>query len=543
MAEQKILISIQVKDTDAKQIIESTSNSVDRLAKSQIQLTQANDGLNKSVSRGTEGLKQNRAQSGLNNAILIEMGRTASDAQYGFQGMANNIGRLVELGQEFARTGSGGLRGALSTLGKSIMGTGGILIGVQLLISFLPTLQKKFKELKKDTTDLNDVFKEASSTVSNTAGKFEAYIATIQDANTSQREFDNTVRALERDFPRYISQLRIAGVSIDDVKNKTESATLINDSYRQSILETAMARASQAAIEKEASAIYQAQIDADLKLRKDYNINLDEGRKVLAKYNKVLDEAPKTGRARQRFIEQNITLQERRIASIVSSLDKEVAVRNETIQNLLPTYEAERQQIESVSALKKEGLDLTILDGKATIETNNAVTDNLKENVDARIKITDKEQRIRARQLKQTARALSQAADIFGEQTAANKALSIASATIDTYASADLALKTYPPPFGAIAAAANIATGLKNVKEIISVKVPKEKSVPSAARGSTSTTIQAPDFNIVGASQTSQLAEVVSAQQSKPIKAFVVGKDISTQQELDRNITNTASFG
>ena len=57
------------------------------------------------------------------------------------------------------------------------------------------------------------------------------------------------------------------------------------------------------------------------------------------------------------------------------------------------------------------------------------------------------------------------------------------------------------------------------------------------------TTIQAPDFNIVGASETSQLAQTVATSESQPIKAFVVGKDISTQQELDRNITNTASFG
>ncbi len=56
-------------------------------------------------------------------------------------------------------------------------------------------------------------------------------------------------------------------------------------------------------------------------------------------------------------------------------------------------------------------------------------------------------------------------------------------------------------------------------------------------------TIQAPDFNVVGESQTSQLAQAVAGQQAKPVKAFVVGKDISTQQELDRNTTNTASFG
>ena len=61
--------------------------------------------------------------------------------------------------------------------------------------------------------------------------------------------------------------------------------------------------------------------------------------------------------------------------------------------------------------------------------------------------------------------------------------------------------------------------------------------------GASGDVIQAPDFNVVGASQTSQLAQTVATQQDKPVKAFVVGKDISTQQELDRNITNTASFG
>ena len=55
--------------------------------------------------------------------------------------------------------------------------------------------------------------------------------------------------------------------------------------------------------------------------------------------------------------------------------------------------------------------------------------------------------------------------------------------------------------------------------------------------------MQAPDFNIVGASAQSQLAETVATAESQPVRAYVVGKDVSTQQELDRNITSTASFG
>jgi hypothetical protein len=56
-------------------------------------------------------------------------------------------------------------------------------------------------------------------------------------------------------------------------------------------------------------------------------------------------------------------------------------------------------------------------------------------------------------------------------------------------------------------------------------------------------TFEAPDFNIVGASTQSQLAQTIAGAEAQPVRAFVVGKDITTQQELDRNTTRTASFG
>jgi hypothetical protein len=56
-------------------------------------------------------------------------------------------------------------------------------------------------------------------------------------------------------------------------------------------------------------------------------------------------------------------------------------------------------------------------------------------------------------------------------------------------------------------------------------------------------TPQAPAFNIVGASETNQLAEAIGGQQQQPVKAFVVSNDISTAQELDRNIVQGASIG
>ena len=47
--------------------------------------------------------------------------------------------------------------------------------------------------------------------------------------------------------------------------------------------------------------------------------------------------------------------------------------------------------------------------------------------------------------------------------------------------------------------------------------------------------VEAPDFNVVGASPESQLAQSVSQQQTQPLRAFVVHKDIKTAEELERN--------
>ena len=52
-----------------------------------------------------------------------------------------------------------------------------------------------------------------------------------------------------------------------------------------------------------------------------------------------------------------------------------------------------------------------------------------------------------------------------------------------------------------------------------------------------------PSFNVVGASDTNQLASAIGGQSQKPIKAFVVSSDVSTSQELDRNIITEAGIG
>ena len=125
---------------------------------------------------------------------------------------------------------------------------------------------------------------------------------------------------------------------------------------------------------------------------------------------------------------------------------------------------------------------------------------------------------------------------IAGEQSAVGKAVAVAMATINTYEAVTAALGAKPyGPWNIAQAAATAAMGFVQVRKILQTEIPG-----GDGQGAN---VQAPDFNVVGASPESQLAQSVSAQQMKPIKAFVVGKEITNQQEFDRNIITTSALG
>ena len=144
-----------------------------------------------------------------------------------------------------------------------------------------------------------------------------------------------------------------------------------------------------------------------------------------------------------------------------------------------------------------------------------------------------------------TKSALSAAAQALGESTSAGKAAAVAAATIETYQSAVSSYNSLSgipivgPALGAVAAGVAVASGIANVKSILSVKTPKGGgggSVPSAPSQP-----QAPAFNLVGQSGVNQVQDSLQEEQT-PIQAFVVGAEVTSQQELDRNQQNSASI-
>ena len=140
---------------------------------------------------------------------------------------------------------------------------------------------------------------------------------------------------------------------------------------------------------------------------------------------------------------------------------------------------------------------------------------------------------------------------IAGEESAAGKAAAVAAATINTYQAATNALANTPapPPFPQIAAGVAIASGLLNVKKILSVKTPGGGGAGGAApTGPTLPTgpIYDPNAALQAASGAqTQNNQITLGQQTGStgapiIKAYVVSSEMSTQQEKDKKINDLA---
>jgi len=106
---------------------------------------------------------------------------------------------------------------------------------------------------------------------------------------------------------------------------------------------------------------------------------------------------------------------------------------------------------------------------------------------------------------------------------------------------------TIPEPFGTIQKVASVATvlatGLQAVRTIKSQPLPQVRVAGGFGGGTAApATPSPPSFNVVGASAGNQLAEAIAGQEQKPIKAFVVSREVTSAQELDRNAIRDASI-
>lgn len=251
-----------------------------------------------------------------------------------------------------------------------------------------------------------------------------------------------------------------------------------------------------------------------------------------------------------------------------NEIEKQSAIEQEL--NVLKRLELEKELAEATKnsrvsiiedelALTKEGTARyqELLDERLILETEYAAESVRIDQETEDEKQSNREETIAAaydltKQSLEAAMALSEAFAGDSEQAQKRafniqKALSTASTVISTIEGAQNAFKTASaspigianPAYPYIQAGLATAFGLAKLKQIQSQQF-NAGSVPSITSAPAAATARTPQFNVVGTGGINQIAQ--SLNQDRPLRAYVVGSDVSTQQQLDRNRIKTASI-
>jgi hypothetical protein len=268
---------------------------------------------------------------------------------------------------------------------------------------------------------------------------------------------------------------------------------------------------------EEANQIKLGQIAADAEKKK-----LDDKKKADEELKAFME---KSAEDEAKFIDDQYAKEQLRLTQTLTN--------EKDLQDALTKLELERLQ-NQIQARKDAGQSTTELEQQLANKRIDIAKDEEAQKKDLAQKEFDAKMAI----MDATSNALSALGNAVGEETATAKTLAVAGAIIDTYAGATKALAAGAgTPLGYINAAAVIATGFANVRKMTSTPVPGSSDTASTAPSG-------PSVSIVGGSAdpSAQIARSLAQQNQKPIKAYAVATDMSTQQALDRRIQQNATF-
>lgn len=399
-------------------------------------------------------------------------------------------------------------------------GLGAIVVLVSTLVVALSNMKSSAEKAEHAQKLLNDEIERSNSLLSEELSNIDyvtkAQVLRAEAQGKSLKEIkkiekegsESRLKAIKEEENRLLSLQKTKGLTVEQSKKINDDLIKNTSAFNKEIQNQELLRLTeektnaekrrtneQAASDKSKADRIKAKEDA-LKLDEDAKKALEEKIKSDAQKSYELDQEQKQSIA-------DIT--EFRNSEIEKREDKEIEAGTNTMARIQGEYDAE----------KKASDDKIFLDN----EVKNAKVDIAMQ-------------------------TLSLISEIAGQGSKVAKAIAITQATISgvqgvqnafTTASASPVTTVFPAyPF--------IQAGLAGAFSALQIaKIAKgEKAGSTSAGGGSSSTPSAPSFNLVQGTGSNQIASSINTQQ--PIEAFVVSKNVSTGQELDRNIIKSASL-
>lgn len=357
------------------------------------------------------------------------------------------------------------------------------------------------------------------------AGKnAESVAKNIGDVLEVSVEFENEAERLQRQILENEKQLKTGGLSPDAIKKLQEKNQKLKDEsdklaeeQRKKAQEAEKARVDFLLAQREALAIDEEQ---------RFQLELT---KTQERYNALIEQAQKYN---------------------LDTFDLEFA-KEEALQQLRDNFEAARLAKEKANADKELADKQAQADAIDKIEADKRAAQM--QTLDQAISIANEESALGkallvAKQILAAKEAIidAKATASKAAQAVADAGVKAAGAGVDISAGAAKTASSAPFPanipliIAYAAQAVGIIASIRAATSKMKSAVPSGGGISIGAPSVPQATV--PQVNTVGSSGVNQLASVVESSMNRPIKAFVVSKDVSTAQEMDRNIISQAGI-
>lgn len=450
----------------------------------------------------------------------------------------------------------------------------------------LKEVNKELKDAVQTLIDRNneikDGFNSAVDSVKNFAKQAKASYdkaseASEKLANAERRLVKNRI-AMEK---QQLESLRLAedqrqirddiSLSIEERIEANNRLGKILDEQSQKELALAQQQLNIALLQKQASGDtienIEAVGDAELKI-------LEIRERINGQRSEQLVNEQALLKERQDKIDEDNKIEEEKEQAKIDKAKEITRKKEEEIKKIVEEYKMAKEEEEAITEAEKleleqerqlarldllmQGLDkeneaykLAVKQREEfTIASNKAIDEAREADANADIQ---REKVLQNQKIAMAGRTFGQLAQMLGDNTKAGKAAGIAAALINTYQGISnvWAEKAESDLVGAgfiqrVATSALVALqGFKAVKNISKVNPSVKSSNPSGGGGGVSAAAppRQANFNIVGGSPINQLAQSIGEQTNQPQQAYVVSGEVTTAQDLENNIIDSASIG
>ena len=504
-------INIVVKETG----LDTVQKQVNKLDTSLENLSDTQQGLAKSMQGSSNSVLENGGAMGLLNDATGGLAMTVKDAVEA-TALFTKSEKAKAIVTAISTTVIGTSTGAMKAFRIALAAT-----GVGLLVIGLGLLIANFDKVKNAVLNLFPGLKQVGDFIGGIVDNITDFIGVTSEAERALAELTAQADKSLAMNKKFVQEQ-------GDVLNEYTKAKIdAKNRYLEAIKEEGADQTALAnRLNRELVAIDKKHNDDLAKTRKEAQDKIDEDKKKK-------DEIAKQ-------------LEKERNGKILSDRQKEIASFQETSKSIeslsdaqdKALYQKEQDKLKAIEDLRKQDLQNSLdLANRKKAEGIKSAEDEVKTNElvkDAKIDIANQ--------------TLSLISEIAGKGSKVGKAIAIAQATLSgvqgvqnafTTASASPITAVFPAyPF--------IQAGLAGAFSALQIaklaKGEKAGGGSSGGGGGGATAPTAPSFNLVQGTGTNQIAQGL-ANQTQPLKAYVVGSDVTNQQQLDRNIVQGASLG